>query len=99
MAVLRTDYEAVAAGQTDQVLGPTGKKGDILERVIVQVATSGATGIASVKDGSGSSIPLVPASTPVGVYIINLGIRSAATGGWSLTTGAGATALAIGRFT
>lgn len=96
--VKSTDYEAVAAGQTDQVLGPTGKKGDILERVIVTVSAA-ATGTCSMKDGSGSAIPLTAANTPIGVYTITIGARSAATGGWSLTTGAGATAVAVGRFT
>lgn len=92
------DYEAVAAGQTDQVMGVTGAAGDFLHKVIVQVTTSGATGIASIKDGGGSSIPLVPASTPIGVYVIELNIVSTA-GAWKVTTGAAATALGIGRFT
>ena len=92
-----TEYETVAANQTDQVLGGNGAAGDYLGRVIVQVTTAGATGIASIKDGSGSSIPLVPASTPIGVYVIEIGARSTG-GAWKLSTGAAATALAIGSF-
>lgn len=90
-------YETVAASQTDQALGATGGAGDHLARVIVSVNTS-ATGTASIKDGSGSSIPLTAANTPIGVYVVELGIDSVS-GAWSVTTGAGATALAIGNFT
>lgn len=95
------DFEPVAASQTDQIMGATGAVGDRLLRVIVQVVTSGATGIASIKDGDGSAIPLVPPSTPVGVYSIELNMRCVrpTTPGWKITTGAGATALGIGDFT
>jgi len=89
-------YETVAAGQSDQAMGATGKAGDIFETLVVTVATA-ASGTCSIKDGGGSAIPLTAANTPIGVYIINLGIKSTA-GAWSVTTGAGATALGIGQF-
>lgn len=91
-----SDYEAVAAGQTDQVMGPIGGAGDILQYVVVSVATA-ATSTSSIKDGSGSSITLTAANTPIGVYTILLGARSTS-GAWKITTGAGATVLAVGRF-
>lgn len=90
-------YESVAASQTDQALGATGAAGDILKRIVVTVATA-ATGTVSIKDGSGSSIPITASNTPIGVYIVDLNTQSLA-GAWSVTTGAGATALAVGRFT
>jgi hypothetical protein len=92
-------YEAVAASQTDQVMGATGAVGDFLARVVVSVVTA-ATGSVSIKDGAGSAIPLTTgaATLPLGCTTIDLGIR--ATGaGWSITTGAGATAIGIGNFT
>lgn len=89
-------YETVAASQTDQVLGTAGAKGDYLERVVVTVATA-ATGTCSIKDGSGSAIPLTAANTPIGVYVVTLQLKSAS-GAWSVSTGAGATAVAIGSF-
>jgi hypothetical protein len=93
-----TDYETVAASQTDQVIGSTGAAGDLLEQLIVSVATS-ATGTVSIKDGaSGSSIVITAANTPIGVYSVNIGAKSNS-GGWRVTTGAGATAIAVGRFT
>lgn len=89
-------YETVAASQSDQVMGGTGAAGDLLHSVIVSVATS-ATGTCSIKDGGGSSIVLTAANTPIGVYTVLL--DSISTGGaWKVTTGAGATAIGIGRF-
>lgn len=88
-------YETVAASQTAQVLGATGAQGDYLDKVIVTVATA-ATSAVALLDGV-TSIPLVAANTPIGVYIIPVGARSA-TGPWKLTTGAGATAIGIGDF-
>lgn len=94
-----TDYETVAASQTAQVLGPNGRVGDVLERLIVSVATS-ATSAVSLLDGDGSGIPVVPANTPIGVYVIEVGARAvnATTPGWKITTAAGVSVLAVGRF-
>lgn len=93
-------YETVAASQTDQILGAVGAVGDLLEAVIISVGTS-ATGTCSIKDGNGSAIPLTPANTPIGVYVIPMRsrARNATTPGWSITTGAGATAIGVGQFT
>lgn len=95
----RTDYEAVAASQTDQVLGPVGKAGDVLERIIATCAGAGVTNTVSIKDGAGSSIPLIPANAPAGVYSIQIGARAAGVGGWSVTTAATVTVIGVGRFT
>jgi hypothetical protein len=93
-------YEEVAASQSDQVMGATGAVGDLLESVIVSVGTS-ATGTCSIKDGNGSAIPLTPANTPIGVYtiVVRARARNATTPGWKITTGAGATAVGVGKFT
>ncbi len=92
-----TDYETVAASQSDQSLGPSGATGNILHRLVVTVATS-ATGTVSIKDGSGSAITITAANTPIGVYSVDIGARSTS-GAWKVTTGAGATVLAVGAFT
>ena len=99
MGAYNTGYEAVAASQSDQIMGPTGRVGDILEKVIVSVATA-ATGTCSIKDGDGSAIILTAANTPIGVYTVVLGARcvNATTPGWKITTGAGATAIGVGNF-
>ena len=92
-------YETVAASQTDQVLGATGAAGDFLHKLILVVATA-ATAATSIKDGAGSAIAVLPNSPGggVGVYVIEFNIVSA-TGAWSVTTGAGVSAIGIGRFT
>lgn len=92
-------YETVAAGQTDQVIGVTGVAGDYLKRLIITVGTA-ASAATSIKDGSGSSIPILPNSPGggIGVYVVD--IEANCTGaGWKVTTGAGATAVAVGQFT
>jgi len=89
-----SSYEAVAASQTDEVLGD-GAKGNYLARLIITVATA-ATGTVSIKDGSGSAIPITAANTPIGVYSVEIG--ATCTTSWKVTTGAGATVLAVGNF-
>ena len=96
---LEHTYQAFAASSAAVLCG-SGKKGDILARLIVTVVTSGATGIASITDGNGSAIPLVTSGAAVGVYSIKLGAiaRNATSPGWKVTTGAGASAVAVGQF-
>lgn len=91
----RYPYETVAASQTAQVLGGTGATGDYLHRLIVTVSTS-LTGTVTILDNV-TSIPIVPASTPVGVYSIEMNMRSSS-GAWKVTTGAGASVVAVGIF-
>lgn len=96
------DYETVAVSQTDQILGgrtsaaDTACIGDRIERLIVTVSTA-ATSTVTLKDGT-TSITILVATTPIGVYAVPLGMLSL-TGPWSLTTGAGASVIAVGRFT
>jgi ABC-type thiamine transport system ATPase subunit len=91
-----TFYETVAASQTAQVLGVTGAAGDTLMRLVVTVGVS-LTGTVSLLDGA-TSYPLLPASLPVGIYSIEINAVSV-NGAWKITTGAGATVLAVGNFT
>lgn len=92
------DYETVAVSQTGQVLGAKGAVGDYLHSVVVSVITA-ATATVTIIDGTTSIIIITGGATVVpGVYTVALGIKSQNAGGWSITTGAGATALAIGLF-
>ena len=91
----RYAYEAVAASQTNQVLGATGATGDYLHRLVMAVATA-ATSTVSVIDGS-TTILSIPANTPIGVYDVDIEV-AAVTGPWKITTGAGVTVLAVGIF-
>ena len=93
------DYQAVAVSQSDKVLGVTGAAGDFLHKLIITVATA-VTAVVSLKDGGGSSIPILPNSpgNGLGVYVVEINAVSTA-GAWKVTTGAGSTVLAVGRFT
>mgnify|MGYP003487339209 CR=1 FL=1 len=93
------DYQAVPASQTDLVLGTTGAIGDLLQRLVITVATA-ASGTVSIQDGGDTATLILPNSPGggVGVYVVELGIASR-TGAWSVTTGAGSTVLAVGLFT
>ena len=100
--VLPTDYELIAASQTDQICGPVGAKGDILERLIIVPETTGA-GTVAIQDGDGTAINVFVAGTLSDLHplIIPLGIRcvNSTTPGWSITTGANVHVIAVGRFT
>lgn len=92
------NYETVAAGQTDQVLGATGATGDFLGALVCVVATA-ATAAVSIKDGSGSAISVLPNSPGGGVGTYTIEINAKSTGGaWKVTTGAGVSVVATGRF-
>lgn len=92
------NMQLVAVSQTDKVLGATGAAGDYLEKLLVIVAASGATSVVSIKDGTGSAIPITPAMPALGTYVIPINKKSE-TGAWKITTLAGATVLAFGKFT
>lgn len=91
-------YETVAAGQTTQALGATGGAGDYLEHLIVTVATAASAQV-QIKDGSNTAYTVLPNSPGggIGVYCIPIKAMSAV-GAWQVTTGAGSTVLAVGRF-
>jgi hypothetical protein len=91
----RFQYETVAASQTAQVLGGTGKIGDYLHRVIVVVNTA-ATSTVTILDNA-TTVFTMPATTPVGVYSLEVNAISAS-GSWRVTTGAGVTVAAVGIF-
>lgn len=92
-------YETVAAGAADQVLGGIGAVGDLLHRLICIVVTP-ATSQVQIKDGAaGPAITVLPSNVGggIGVYSIELNAVSSA-GGWRVTTAAGVSVIAIGRF-
>lgn len=91
------NYEDVAAGASAQVMGATGAVGDFLQRLICVVSTALTSNVA-ITDGTGSAFTILQTSTAIGTYILDVGARST-TGGWKVTTGAGVTVRAVGRFT
>lgn len=97
----RLEYETVAASQTDQVLGPTGASGDVLESLLI-VPASTSPGAVSIKDGGGSAITVFAGGTDsvsnLVPFPVSLGIKSTS-GAWKVTTGTNVSVVASGQFT
>lgn len=93
----RYQYETVAGGVTAQVLGGTGAIGDYVHLLIISNVTVATAGVTLI-DGSTSIVLQTGGATLVaGVASIYVNARSA-TGAWKITTGAGATVVAVGVF-
>lgn len=96
-----TEYETVAASQSDQAIGATGAAGDLLVGLLI-VPASTSPGAVSVKDGSGSAITVFAggASSVSNLvpFFVPLGIKSTS-GAWKVTTGANVSVMAVGDFT
>lgn len=92
------DYKTVAASQSDIPLGANGQVGDVLDTVIVTVATP-STAQVQIKDGNGAAITVFPNNPAggVGTYPVKVGLKSQ-NGGWKISTGAGSTAIVSGNF-
>ena len=91
-------YETVAAGQTDQVLGTTGAVGDFLHRLIVQTITVATADVGITDNATNIVIQTGGANLQEGVNSVEFNAVSVS-GAWKVTTGAGATVVAVGRFT
>lgn len=95
-----TDYETVAASQTDQMLGATGAAGDYLAGVLIIPATV-SPGAVSIEDGS-TNITIFAGGTDslltLHPFFVPLGIKSTS-GGWEITTGANVSVIGVGDFT
>lgn len=92
------EYETVAAGQTAQVIGPTGAVGDYLSHVVFQPAAVGA-GTSTILDNA-TVIFTYTAGTLSDLRPITAVVNArSVSGAWKITTGANMTALASGSFT
>lgn len=93
-----SSYKYIAASTTGGSLagaGQVGRKGNLLKRLHVSVATA-ATGTVTLLDGA-ISIVITPANTPIGFYTVEFDAPSQS-GAWTVTTGAGASVIAVGDF-
>lgn len=99
MATSSWKYETVAASQTAQALGAAGAAGDRLNKLIISVATAATSTVTLLDDTT--SIVITAAVTPIGVYVVDFGEVGmvSVSGAWKITTGAGATVIALGSFT
>lgn len=96
---LGDQYEPVAAGVTAQVMGASGAAGDYIAGLLCVVSTA-LTSEVKLKDGSGSDMIVLPNQVGAGIgsYFVPLGLTSTG-GAWKVTTGAGVSVIATGRFT
>lgn len=93
----RYSYETVGAGVTAQVLGGTGAIGDYLHRLLISVNTV-ATASVTILDGS-TSISLLTGAVTLVPGLLSIAVNAASVvGPWKVTTGAGATVVAVGIF-
>lgn len=97
------DYVTVAASQTAQVLGTSAAaKGNLLKRLIIIPATTGAGAISLIDGTGGSAVTISIFATgtlgDLSPIVIELGIVSQV-GGWHVTTGASVSVIAVGLFT
>lgn len=94
------DYETIAASQTAQVMGGTGAIGDYIKRLIV-IPTTVSPGVVTLLDNA-TSIPLFAGGAAslamLAPFAIELGMVSVS-GAWKITTGAGLSLIAMGKFT
>ena len=103
VAVASSEYETVAASQTDQMMGPTGAVGDRLDGLLVIPATT-SPGAVSIEDGSTNTVVFaggassVPTLAPIYIPFGPGGIASVS-GGWEITTGSNVSVMAFGNFT
>jgi hypothetical protein len=99
-----TDYETVAAGQSDQIMGATGAVGDYLAGVLIVPATT-SPGAVSIKDGNGSGITVFAGGSgsvlSLHPFFVPIGAKCVAstTPGWKITTGSNVSAIGVGKFT
>lgn len=94
------NYETVAASQTSQICGGVGSTGDYLAGLLVVPATTSPGGV-SIGDGSTSIVVFTGGASSVSnlvPFFVPLGIKSTASG-WTVTTGANVSAVAVGQFT
>ncbi len=93
--------KAVSASKTNEVLSATGAAGDYLEGLLI-VPASTSPGAVSIKDGAGTAVTVFEGGagsvTSLVPFPAPLGFKSTA-GGWSITTGANVSVIAVGDFT
>ena len=101
VAASGTEYETVAASQSEQALGATGASGDLLVGLLI-VPASTSPGAVSIKDGAGSAITVFAGGTSsvsnLVPFFVPLAIKSTG-GAWKVTTGANVSVVAVGDFT
>ncbi len=93
--------EVIPASTALQHLGATGAVGDFISHIIV-VPTSNAAGAVTLIDGGISIVVFAGGTDSITSLIpfsVPLGMKATSAGGWDMSTGAGLSVIAVGRFT
>jgi hypothetical protein len=93
-------YETVAAGQTAQVLGVAGAKGDWISGILVVPAVVAAGAVTLIDSGTSIVVYVGGATTAladVKPFYIPLNMQSME-GPWKITTGTNVSVIAVGNF-
>ncbi len=97
-----TQYQAVAAAQSNAALGPGGgAAGDYLSHITI-VPASTSPGAVSIADGGGSAMTVFAggANSLTALVPFTVAIGAKSTGGpWKVTTGASVSIVACGQLT
>jgi len=92
-----SEYETVAASQTDQVMGAVGAAGDYLGTLLVIIGTGGAGATLTVKDNATTLLTFAFLTAPATPIEIPINAKSVS-GAWKISTGTTVTVLAKGLF-
>lgn len=91
------EYETVAASQTGQALGTTGKAGDVLQKLVIVPATLAAGSVTLIDNATSISVFVSGTLADLTPIVLDLNMASVS-GAWSVTTGANVSVIAVGQF-
>ncbi len=93
-------YETVAASQTAQVLGPTGRAGDYLKRLIIIPSTTSPGNVLLLDDATSITVFAGGPSSinEIRPIVIDFDMFSVS-GAWKVSTGASVSVIGVGVFT
>lgn len=96
-----SEYEPVAASQTNQAIGASGAAGDYMSHVVISPQTAGC-GVVTVLDDTTEVMSFVGGGTTplpsVAPFTVGIGMTSIH-GAWKITTGANVKCTPVGNFT
>lgn len=96
------EYQTVAVSTTAALGASGGAKGDTLFGLLITTIASGVVGAPGVTltDGGNTAITVLAAGTVTSVIPVWIPLNLVSTNGpWKVITGAGATVIAVGKFT
>lgn len=93
------DYQYIRGLATLRQLGPNGRAGNVLKRLVITIDTVG-TSVVVIRDGGagGTLMDVTAPNQPIGTYVVDYDMISR-DGAWHITVPNSMSVIAIGRFT